>query len=167
MKIILTAALAAVIIIAIFLFFSLEKHGTAIPTFAKDTDGTDSNDIIKNMQNGHELVILKVDPYGYVELSGWKSRGLLKKAAATAEWKTYKDLGAGNIYLGYSFGGNYTEIGPFSESEEFTKTIIEIPVGMFADLSKLKVRFRGEDTDFAADAIAEVGIKLETTSYGV
>jgi hypothetical protein len=152
------------ILIIVFLFLSQEVVYSE-PLKAKDSDGTISSQIIEDMKMKYEMVILKTYPFGYVEVEGWKGSGLLKKAFAIVEWKTYRDSGAGNIYIGYFFDGkNYTEVGPFNESEDFVKTVLEIPVNFFSDLNKLRVRFRGEDLDFAADAIAEVNIKLKVIS---
>jgi hypothetical protein len=155
-------------VIAIFLivFFISEKQTYAKPLSAFNTDGTPSTIIINNMNASHQKVILKTSPFGYIEIRGWDSQGLIKKVVATVEWKTYEDMGAGNIYIGYSFGGNYTEIGPFRESENFTTNEIEIPLISSNEISKLKVRFRGEDLDFGPDAIADVSIKLKVIYYG-
>jgi len=136
------------------------------PLRARDSDGTPSEEILENMKNGYEVVILKHFPYGFLEVEEWEKVRFLKKAYLIVEWRTYEELGAGNIYIGYSFDGKkYMEIGPFNESLNFTKTVIEIPVNPFSDLSKLKVRFRGEDIDFGIDAIAEIKIELKALKY--
>jgi hypothetical protein len=144
----------------------VEEEVYLTPLKARDTDGTPPNEIIENMEKGFEMVILKVHPFGYLEIGKWEKVKFLKKAFAIVEWKTYRDLGAGNIYIGYSFDGkNYVETGPFNESENLTKTTLEIPVSFFSNLEDLRIRFRGEDTDFAIDAIAEVNIKLKVIRY--
>jgi hypothetical protein len=155
----------AVLALSIVYFMS-ERQVTPRILNATDTDGTRTAEIIASMASSHEKVILKVNPFGYVAVGGWENTGLAKSVQAIIEWKTYKDFGAGNIYIGYSFGGNYTEVGPFDESDEFVQTSLDIPVNIFTDLGKLRVRFRGEDTDFGPDAIAEVSIKLRVTDYG-
>jgi hypothetical protein len=149
------------------MFFGSEKNMRPNPLSARDTDGTDPSDIIKNMEGGYEMVILKVNPFGYVEIEGWESVGLLKSATLEVEWKTYSDLGAGNIYVGYSLGDDYVEIGPFNESSEAVKREIAIPVSPFTDMGNLKARFRGEDIDFGPDAIAEVRMNLRVVRYGI
>jgi hypothetical protein len=155
------------IIIFIVAFFISETQTYGKPLGAFSTDGTPSTIIISNMNVSHQKVSLKTNPFGYIEIRGWTGHGIIKKAIATFEWKTDKDMGAGKIYIGYSFGGNYTETGPFDESENFTTSEIEIPFGISNDLSKLKVRFRGEDLDFGPDAIADVSIKLKVIVYGL
>lgn len=152
-------------IILLIFSFPREIEVYPKPLNAKDTDGTPSNEILQNMENGYEMVILKVYPFGYLEVE-WENIGFFKKAFAIVEWKTHKDLGAGNIYIGYSFDRkNYTEAGPFNENEDFTKTIIEIPLNLSSNINNLRIRFRGEDLDFATDAIAEVNIKLKVIKY--
>jgi len=154
------------LIFLLFLFFPREQEVFPKPIKAKDTDGSPSDEILENMEKCCESVILKFNPYGYLEVEEWKKVDLPKKAFAIVNWRTYKDLGAGNIYIGYSFDGKeYKELGPFNESENFTQTTIEIPVNLFSDLSKLRIRFRGEDLDFATDAIAEVKIELKVIKY--
>lgn len=158
----------ALILLLIFLalLFPQEQEVYPIPLEAKDTDGTPSREILENMEKCCESVILKFNPYGYLEVRKWEKVNLPKKAFAIVRWRTYKDLGAGNIYIGYSFDGkNYKEIGPLGETEDFNETVLEIPLNIFSDLSNLRVRFRGEDLDFATDAIAEVSIKLKAIRY--
>ncbi len=130
---------------------------------ARDSDGSDSADILNNMKNGYELVSLKTNPYGYIEVSNFQFKGIAKKVYAIIEWKAYKDLGADNIYVGYSFDDKYIEKGPFHEG--YKRETIEIPINMLSDFNKLKIRLRGEDTDFGPDALAEVNIKLEADIY--
>jgi hypothetical protein len=162
------ALISAIVVFALMLsFLIIEKTTYGIPIDAKDSDGTPSEEIMQNMIDGQEMVILKANPFGYIEVGGWRGPFMLKKATAIVEWKTYKDFGAGNIYVGYSFGGNYSEIGPFGESENITTTEINIPVGVFEDLSKLKIRFKGEDMDFGPEAIAEARIRLKIIGFGV
>lgn len=156
------------ILVSVFLIFlfSREYETYLRPLEANDTDGTPSEEIIQNMDNGFESVILKLYPFGYLEVYKWEDSGFLKKAFAIVDWKTYKEMGAGNIYIGYSFDGKkYYEVGPFKESDNVTETVIEVPVNLFSDLKKLIIRFRGEDLDYAADAIAEVRIRLKTIRY--
>ena len=163
----LKLVLVSVVLISIVLvmFFPIEVESYPKPLKAKDTDGTPSDEIINNTNSGFETVILKFNPFGYIEVQEWEKVDFLKKVYVVVEWKAYKDLGAGNIYIGYSFDGkNYTEIGPFNESDEVKTEIIEIPAN-FSDISKLRIRFRGEDLDFATDAIAEVKILLKVTKY--
>jgi len=84
------------------------------PLRARDSDGTPSEEILENMKNGYEVVILKHFPYGFLEVEEWEKVRFLKKAYLIVEWRTYEELGAGNIYIGYSFDGKkYMEIGPF------------------------------------------------------
>jgi len=147
-------------------FFLSQSVSYARPLNATDTDGTRTSEILSNIENGHEKVILKVNPFGYIAVGGWENRGLPKEASAIVEWRAYRGFGAGRIYVGYSFGGNYTEIGPFNESDNFTQTTLNIPVNIFTDFGKLKIRLRGEDLDFGPDAIAEVSMKLKVTDYG-
>jgi hypothetical protein len=163
--IILILSLLAVVIFTAAFFLS-ERDSYAKPTDASDSDGTRDSDILTNVNSSFEKVILKVSPFGYLEVSNWEGFGLVKKATAIVNWRTYKDFGAGNIYVGYSFGDIFTEVGPFNESAELTETKIEIPVNPFTDLRRLRVRFRGEDTDFGPDAVAEVNIRLRVTYYG-
>lgn len=154
------------IFVLILLFFPHQQEVYPKPIEAKDSDGTLSNEILENMEKCCETVILKFNPYGYVEVRKWEKVNFPKKAFATVSWRTYKGLGAGNIYIGYSFDGiKYEEAGPFGETEDFNQTTLEIPVNFFSDLSNLRVRFRGEDLDFATDAIAEVRIKLKVIRY--
>lgn len=158
--------IAVISILILFLFFPREMEVYPKPIKAKDTDGTPQEEILENMKNGFEMVILKFYPFGYLEITEWEKVRFLKEVYAIIEWRTYKGLGAGNIYIGYSFDGkNYIEFGPFNESENITKTVIKIPVNIFSDISRLKIRFRGEDIDFALDAIAEVNIKLKVIKY--
>lgn len=158
--------IAIFFLILVVVFFPQQEEVYLKPLEAKDSDGTPSNEILENMEKCCEAVILKFNPYGYLEVIKWEKINFPKKAFAIVSWRTYKDLGAGNIYIGYSFDGkNYKEIGPFNENENFTETTIEIPLNFFSDLSNLKVRFRGEDLDFATDAIAEVNIKLKVIRY--
>jgi len=163
---------ALILIFSILIFCSILLHIFpteeiyAKPLRAKDSDGTQSEEILENMRKGYETIILKHFPYGFLEVEEWEKVKFPKKAYAIIKWRTYEELGAGNIYIGYSFDGkNYKEIGPFNESVNFTTTIIEIPVNPLSDLSKLKVRFRGEDTDFGVDAISEVRIELKIIKY--
>lgn len=165
-KIIATIFFSVVLAILLFKLLVHEEEVYLEPLEAKDSDGTPSEEILKNMEKCCESVILKFHPYGYLEVTRWEKASFPKKCLAIVNWRTYKDLGAGNIYIGYSFDGkNYKEVGPFNESENFKETAIEIPVSLFTDLSNLRVRFRGEDLDFATDAIAEVNIKLKVTRY--
>jgi hypothetical protein len=159
--------LAASLFLSAVLFFLSEKEVYPKLLSARDTDGTEAGDIISGMENGYEMVILKANPFGYLEAGGWENAGLLKNATALVEWKTFEGLGAGSIYIGYSFGENYTELGPFNESSNNTITEVGIPASPFTDISKLKVRFRGEDMDFGPDAIAEVRMRLKVIRYGV
>ena len=81
-------------------------------------------------------------------------------------WKAEKDFGAGNIFIGYSFDGkNYIEIGPFEGSNEYKLDIIEIPTNFLTNIENLRIRFRGEDIDYALDAFAEVKVWLKVISY--
>lgn len=158
--------IAVFLLILLVVFFPMQEEVYLKPLEAKDSDGTPSHEILENMRKCCETVILKFNPYGYLEVKKWEKVNFLKKAFAIVNWKTYEDLGAGNIYIGYSFDGkNYEEVGPFGESKNFKETILEIPVNFFSDLSNLRVRFRGEDLDFATDAIAEVNIKLKVIKY--
>jgi hypothetical protein len=161
-------ALVSLLVVSLFLsvFFLSERETFAKPLRASDTDGTPSSEIIRSISSSHEKVILKVNPFGYLEAGGWESQGMIKRIVAMVEWRTYKDLGAGNIYIGYSFGGDYVESGPFSESDSFTTNQMEIPLNSSSDLSNLKIRFRGEDTDYGPDAVAEVSIRLKVIVYG-
>ncbi|MFH8093132.1 MAG: hypothetical protein QXM38_04270 [Candidatus Aenigmatarchaeota archaeon] len=158
--------LIAVLLIVLALSLNLkEKEFYLEPFDAKDSDGSDSDDIINNMKNSYEIVSLKTNPFGYIEIRGFQPKGLLKKAYAEFYWKLYEDLGGGNIYVGYSFDGkNYVEEGPFNESGSLK---INIPVNIFSNLNELSLRFRGEDLDFAADAVAEVKIKLKIYSLTI
>jgi len=162
-KVLLIVPVLILIALIIFLFNGKETYPK--PLSAKDIDGLDSSEIIKDMQNGYETIDLKANPFGYVEINGWENQALIKKVSAIVEWKTPKKLGAGNNYIGYSFDGkNYNETGPFKESENVTRTIIEVPVDASSNLNNLSVRFRGQDMDFGPDAIAEVSIRLKVTS---
>lgn len=159
--------LAILSIIFIFFFlFSKEEEIYLYPQKAKDSDGTDSQEIINNMKNGFETIILKHYPFGYVEVEEWGKIKHLKKVYAIVEWKADEDLGAGNIYVGYSFDGKeYKEVGPFNASSHVRKEVIEIPIKPFSNIDNLRVRFRGEDLDFGLDAVAEVSIKLKVIRY--
>jgi len=161
------AMIAAVaILIALLLFAFLKEQEVYLDAIsAADSDGTDSSDIISNMKDGYELVSLKANPFGFIEVRGFKHSGIAKKAYATYEWHVYQDLGAANIYVGYSFDGKkYFEQGPFDDSGNIT---IEIPVNPFYNLENLRLRFRGEDADFGPDAIAEVRMKLKAIVYKI
>ncbi|MEM5853618.1 MAG: hypothetical protein QXG39_00705 [Candidatus Aenigmatarchaeota archaeon] len=150
----------------VVIFFPGKEEVYLKPLEARDSDGTPSDEILENMEKCCETVILKFNPYGYLEVKKWGKVNFPKKAFAVVKWRTYEDLGAGNIYIGYSFDGkNYEEVGPFGESKDLRETILEIPVNFFSDLSDLRIRFRGEDLDFATDAIAEVNIKLKVIRY--
>jgi hypothetical protein len=163
MKKVLLAIILSALAIVLFVPGESEVYPAALK--AKDTDGTPSDEILQHMLSGHEPVILKYFPFGYLEVEEWEKVILPKKVFAIVDWKTYKDLGAGNIYIGYSFDGKeYKEIGPFNESDG-TQTVLEVPVNIFSDISNLRIRFRGEDLDFATDAVAEVSIKLKVIRY--
>lgn len=158
-----------VVLLTFVLFFFLlftEEEVILYPNFAKDSDGSQSEEIIKNMKEKYETIILKFYPYGYIEVWGWEKQKYIKKVYAIAEWKAEEELGAGNIYIGYSFDGkNYFEIGPFNGSSEYTKTTIEIPTNLFTNIENLRIRFRGEDLDYGIDATAEVKIFLKVIKY--
>ncbi|MEM0473115.1 MAG: hypothetical protein QXF88_00120 [Candidatus Aenigmatarchaeota archaeon] len=160
------AYLFGLIMVFLLIVFLTAKKETYYlkPQNATDSDGTDAADIINNIENGYEMVSLKANPYGYVEVSNFKPNSIVTNAYAEFDWKAYKDTGVSNIYIGYSFGNQYKEIGPFDYS---TMQTIKIPVNIFTDFSKLKLRIRGEDSDFGADAIAEVSIKLQVTELKI
>lgn len=159
--------LLTIVVLSFFLFFLIgEEEKIVYPTYGRDTDGTLQDEIVRNNREGYETVLLKFFPYGYIEFYGWKNVSMVKKVFAFVEWRTEKDLGAGNIYIGYSFDGkNYVEVGPFNESENYRVTVLEIPANIFTDLENVKIRFRGEDLDFATDAYAEVKVYLKVISY--
>ncbi|MCS7135125.1 MAG: hypothetical protein NZ893_01665 [Candidatus Aenigmarchaeota archaeon] len=153
-----------ILIFTISLLFVKEKKDYLKPRNAKDSDGTDSGDIIKNMENGYELVSLKTNPYGFVEVYDFENKGLLKEAYAIFHWEIESE-DAGNIYVGYSFDGkNYVEKGPFNESG---KIKVKLPSTIFSSFKNLRLRFRGEDLDFAADAIVKVKIYLQAIYYSI
>ena len=145
-------------VLLLFLLSLKEETVSLQPMEARDSDGSDPGDILRNMNEGYELISLKTNPYGYVEIGNFSFSGLAKKAYAFFEWNAYEDLGASNLYIGYSFGNGFEEIGPL-EARGSRK--IEIPVNIFTDFSKLRIRFRGEDSDFGPDALAEVKMKVE------
>jgi len=153
----------AVFALTIILLLSLKEETVYLQARdARDSDGSDARDILRNMNEGYELVSLKTNPYGYVEIGNFSFSGIPKKAYAIFEWNSYEDLGASNIYIGYSFGDGYKDIGPL-ETRGSRK--VEIPVNVFTDFSKLKIRFRGEDADFGPDALAEVKMKVEVIKW--
>jgi len=158
-KIVLVLVLLIILISIVFL---KEETVYLQAKYARDSDGTDAGDILKNINDGYEILSLKANPYGYVEISNFNFSGVPKKAYAIFEWNAYEDLGASNIYIGYSFGDVYKETGPL-EAKGNRK--IEIPVNIFTDFSKLKIRFRGEDSDFGPDALVEVKMKLEVVKW--
>ena len=147
----------------LILFFIKKSMVYPDPIFAKDSDGTPSIQILENMKTGFETVSLKTYPFGYLEVQGWEKVGFPKDLEVEIFWKIQEDLGAGNIYIGYSWGGDYKEIGPFEGISNSTS--FNIPVNIFSDIRNLKLRFRGEDLDLASEAIAEVKIKLKVVKY--
>ncbi|MBU5687810.1 MAG: hypothetical protein KQA31_00145 [Candidatus Aenigmarchaeota archaeon] len=155
-------AIILILFILIGLLLTLtvkEKEIYLEPLYARDSDGSDSEDIINNMKENYEIVSLKANPFGYVELSKFQFKGFIKRIDAEFYWNIYEDFGGGNIYIGYSFDGkNYIEKGPFNESGSYK---IDIPVNIFSNLNNLRLRFRGEDLDFGPDALAEVKMKLK------
>jgi len=155
MRIIFIAVFFALMVLLIFL---KEETVCLQAKEARDSDGSDASDIIKNANDSYEILSLKSNPYGYVEIGNFSFSGIPKKAYAIFEWNAYEDLGASNIYVGYSFGNSYVEVGPL-EAKGSRK--IDIPVNIFTDFSKLKIRFRGEDSDFGPDALAEVKMRVE------
>ncbi|MEM5875348.1 MAG: hypothetical protein QXX45_02125 [Candidatus Aenigmatarchaeota archaeon] len=151
--------------IIIFIFVKTEEK-IVYPSKAKDSDGSLENEIIENNIKGYESVSLKFYPFGYIEFWGWNKTKYIKKVYAYIMWKAEKDFGAGNIFIGYSFDGkNYIEIGPFEGSNEYKLDIIEIPTNFLTNIENLRIRFRGEDIDYALDAFAEVKVWLKVISY--
>lgn len=165
----LVALIILIFFIFIFLFFNffvIEEEIILFPKFGKDSDGSLSDEIVENIKKGYERVILKFYPYGFLEVWGWENQFFVKKIFAVVEWRADEDLGAGNIFIGYSLDGkNYYEIGPLNASNNYTKTIIEIPIKTFSNIENIKIRFRGEDLDYAIDAYAEVKIYLKVIRY--
>lgn len=158
-----TALLIAVAGTILLLFFvPLDKEIIIYPLEASDSDGKSSDNIINAQKTFDYFLILKTYPYGFVRIDKWQNStvGDIKRASIHTEWKTNKGFGAGNIFVGYSINGNeWNETGPFSDSDN--QAYIDLPVDY--DISMIKFRFRGEDLDFAADAITWVRTNMIVT----
>lgn len=152
---------APIIILFVYLafFIPLEKEVVLNPIVVKDSDGKFSNDIIELQKNSEYSVSLKTFPYGYVQVDEWDFVQNPRNATIKVEWKT-NELGAGNIYLGYSGGSGWVEFGPYNQSLDIFKTSISVPDHFVQNVSLLKFRFRGEDLDFGPDAIAWVKVEM-------
>ena len=147
-SIMLVTIVIALILIAFLL--PVEKEVFIKPVSAKDSDGKSSGEII----NAEDyFVILKTYPYGYMEIDEWSPAENAKEARIAVEWRT-NEFGAGNIYLGYFVSDEWNETGPFNESSSAIRTVLSLPKPINYNLSKVRFRFRAEDIDFGADAIA-------------
>ncbi len=152
-----------------FLFIQIYTKPVTVhfaPVQAVDSDGTPSSEIIGHM-NDFEDVGLKTDPFGHVTVTQWSGEVppgfTVENATVHIRWKTDMDLGAGNIFVGYSTdsGESFVEAGPFGESETERGTVLEISGPIAYNLTKVQVRWRGEDLDYRFPATGYVSFSMD------
>jgi hypothetical protein len=154
----------AVIVIAALVFWPPEMI-KARPSYARDSDGNPSGDITERISsNGLEDVNLKVSGFAFVQVDGWNFTHPLvrpERVFVNVLWKTDVSRGAGNIYVGYSIDGEtFSELGPFNESSDIQNTTLEIAGPYQYDVGGIKVRWRGNDTDYKTAARGYVSFEM-------
>lgn len=136
------------------------------PVQALDSDGTPSSEILEHMKD-FEDVDMKADPFGHVTVTEWGGEippgFTVENATVHIRWKTDIDLGAGNIFMGYSTDGgeSFVETGPFNESEIEQDTVLELSGPIAYNVTKVQVRWRGEDLDYRFPATGYVSFSMD------
>jgi hypothetical protein len=137
-----------------------------LPNSCADSDGDCSVDNIRDLDDVYEAVDLNTNPFGWVEALSFTNsipqHHTIDSAFIHVYWKTDTQLGASGISIDYWNGSWQNCAGPYSESEVITDTSCNISFLSKDQLSNVKVRFRGQDTDGFPNAFAYIDlVKIE------
>jgi len=158
---------APLLIIALFLIIPIVLSTTnLLPTSCSDSDGDCTIDNIRDLDDVYEAVDLNTNPYGWIEAATFTDsipqHHTIDSAFIHVYWKTDTQLGADNINIDYWNGSWQNCAGPFNENEVITDTMCNITFFSKDQLSSVKVRLRGQDTDGFPNAFAYIDlIKIE------
>ncbi|MBU5687811.1 MAG: hypothetical protein KQA31_00150, partial [Candidatus Aenigmarchaeota archaeon] len=147
-----------IILILVFLI-NLSFGANLLPNSCLDSDGDCSIDNIRDFDGIYEAVDLLTNPFGWIEATSFTDnipeQNTIDSAFLQVSWLTDTGFGATNINIDYWNSTNWINCaGPFSEANELQNTTCNITHLTKEQLSSLKIRLRGEDSDGFPNAFA-------------
>jgi len=137
-----------------------------LPSSCIDSDGDCSIENIRDSDSIYEIVDLNTNPFGWIEANTFTNdlpeHNTIDSAFIHVYWKTDTQLGASNINIDYWNDSWQNCAGPFNENENLVDSTCNITFLSKEQISNIKVRFRGQDTDGFPNAFGYVDlIKIE------